>query len=93
MSLLQVPSVNLSHYTHGTETQQQQFVSAIGEAFSTIGFVALSGHYLDKQLSENLYTAVKQFFALPEAVKMKYEIIISQSIKLSSIKCTINIEM
>lgn len=74
MSLLQVPSVNLSHYTHGTETQQQQFVFAIGEAFSTIGFVALSGHYLEKQISENLYTAVKQFFALPEAVKMKYEI-------------------
>jgi isopenicillin N synthase-like dioxygenase len=73
MTLSQVPSVNLSHYTHGTEAQQQQFVSAIGEAFSTIGFVALSGHYLEQQLSENLYAAVKQFFALPEEVKMKYQ--------------------
>lgn len=74
MSLSQVPSVNLTHYTNGSQSQQQQFVADLGNAFSTIGFVALSGHYLEQQLSENLYAAVKQFFALPEPVKLKYEI-------------------
>jgi len=74
MSLSQVPSVNLSHYTNGSQAQQQQFVADLGNAFSTIGFVALSGHYLEQQLSENLYAAVKQFFALPEPVKLRYEI-------------------
>jgi isopenicillin N synthase-like dioxygenase len=74
MSLSQVPSVNLSHYTNGSQAQQQQFVADLGNAFSTIGFVALSGHYLEQQLSENLYAAVKEFFALPEPVKLKYEI-------------------
>lgn len=74
MSLSQVPSVNLTHYTRGSRAQQQQFVADLGNAFSTIGFVALSGHYLEKQLSENLYAAVKEFFALPESVKLKYEI-------------------
>lgn len=74
MSLSQIPSVNLTHYTHGSQAQQQQFVADLGNAFSTIGFVALSGHYLEKQLSENLYAAVKEFFALPESVKLKYEI-------------------
>ena len=74
MSLSQVPSVNLTHYTHGSQAQQQQFVADLGNAFSTIGFVALSGHYLKEQLSENLYAAVKEFFALPEPVKLKYEI-------------------
>lgn len=74
MSLTQVPSVNLTHYTHGSQAQQQQFVADLGNAFSTIGFVALSGHYLKEQLSENLYAAVKQFFAQPEPVKLNYEI-------------------
>ena len=74
MSLSQVPSVNLTHYTNGSQAQQQQFVADLGNAFSTIGFVALSGHYLEEQLSENLYAAVKEFFALPEPVKLKYEI-------------------
>ena len=74
MSVSQVPSVNLTHYTHGSQSQQQQFVADLGNAFSTIGFVALSGHYLEQQLSENLYATVKQFFALPEPVKLKYEI-------------------
>ena len=74
MSLSQVPSVNLTHYTHGSQAQQQQFVADLGNAFSTIGFVALSGHYLKEQLSENLYAVVKEFFALPEPVKLKYEI-------------------
>ena len=74
MSLSQVPSVNLTHYTNGSQAQQQQFVADLGNAFSTIGFVALSGHYLEQQLSENLYAAVKEFFALPEPVKLKYEI-------------------
>ena len=74
MSLSQVPSVNLTHYTNGSQAQQQQFVADLGNAFSTIGFVALSGHYLEQKLSENLYAAVKEFFALPEPVKLKYEI-------------------
>jgi isopenicillin N synthase-like dioxygenase len=74
MSLSQVPSVNLTHYTNGSQAQQQQFVADLGNAFSTIGFVALSGHYLEQQLSKNLYAAVKQFFALPEPIKLRYEI-------------------
>jgi isopenicillin N synthase-like dioxygenase len=74
MSLSQVPSVDLTHYTHGSRAQQQQFVADLGNAFSTIGFVALSGHYLEQQLSKNLYAAVKQFFALPEPIKLRYEI-------------------
>ena len=74
MSLSQVPSVNLTNYTNGSQAQQQQFVADLGNAFSTIGFVALSGHYLEQQLSKNLYAAVKQFFALPEPIKLRYEI-------------------
>ncbi|RYE14349.1 MAG: isopenicillin N synthase family oxygenase, partial [Sphingobacteriales bacterium] len=41
---------------------------------STIGFVAIKNHGLSDELTENLYTAVKKFFSLPDADKQKYEV-------------------
>ena len=74
MSISQVPSVNLTHYVSGDRNDQLRFIEETGNAFSTIGFVALSGHYLDQELTDNLYRVVKEFFALPEKTKKKYEI-------------------
>ena len=74
MSISQVPSVNLTHYVSGDHNDQLRFIEETGNAFSTIGFVALSGHYLDQELTENLYRVIKQFFALPEEIKKQYEI-------------------
>ena len=74
MSISQVPSVNLTHYVSGDRNDQLRFIEDTGNAFSTIGFVALSGHYLDQELTENLYRVIKQFFALPEEIKKQYEI-------------------
>jgi isopenicillin N synthase-like dioxygenase len=74
MSISQVPSVNLTHYVSGHRNDQLRFIEETGNAFSTIGFVALSGHYLDQELTDNLYRVVKEFFALPEKTKKNYEI-------------------
>jgi len=74
MSISQVPSVNLTHYVSGDRNDQLRFIEETGYAFSTIGFVALSGHYLDQELTDNLYRVVKEFFALPEKTKKNYEI-------------------
>ena len=74
MSISQVPSVNLTHYVSGDRNDQLRFIEETGNAFSTIGFVALSGHYLDQELTDNLYRVIKQFFALPEDIKKQYEI-------------------
>jgi len=74
MSISQVPSVNLTHYVSGDRNDQLRFIEETGNAFSTIGFVALSGHYLDQELTDNLYRVVKEFFALPEKTKKNYEI-------------------
>ena len=74
MSISQVPSVNLTHYVSGDRNDQLRFIEETGNAFSTIGFVALSGHYLDQELTDNLYRVVKEFFALPEETKKNYEI-------------------
>lgn len=68
-----IPKVDLKHFISDDNVLKEQFVSAIGKAYEDIGFVALKGHFLNAELSEALYKQVRNFFALPEGVKMKYE--------------------
>ncbi len=69
-----IPSVNLRDFISEDLNKKQAFVNAIGKAYEDIGFVALSGHFLEDDLVENLYKEVKNFFNLPLNVKQKYEI-------------------
>lgn len=71
--LNQVPSLDLADFTSGEIQKKEQFVADLGEAFTNIGFVAIKNHGLDENLRNQLYDAVKQFFALPEEIKKKYE--------------------
>lgn len=69
-----IPSVDLRDFISGDEKRKKKFVSEIGSAFENIGFVALSGHFLSDELVDDLYEEIKQFFALPQEVKDRYEI-------------------
>ncbi len=69
-----VPSVNLADFLSNDESRKQKFINEIGNAYETIGFVALKGHFLDDELVNNLYKEIKNFFDLPTEVKEKYEI-------------------
>lgn len=69
-----IPSVDLRDFLSDDPQRKQKFVNEIGKAYEDIGFVALSGHFLDDQLVNHLYTEVKSFFDLPLEVKQKYEI-------------------
>ena len=69
-----IPSLNLQDFVSGNSAQQQQFIVDLGRAFEEIGFVAISGHYLNESLIDELYTQIKAFFDLPEDIKKKYEI-------------------
>lgn len=69
-----IPSVDLSDFISGDSKRKEKFVNAIGDAFENIGFVALSGHFLDEELVNKLYSEVKNFFDLPLETKGKYEI-------------------
>lgn len=69
----QIPSLDLSDFTAGDADRKARFVQELGAAFNNIGFVALRGHGLNQDLQEKLYDVVKRFFALPDAVKQKYE--------------------
>ncbi|KAA9331847.1 isopenicillin N synthase family dioxygenase [Adhaeribacter soli] len=68
-----IPSLDLADFLSGDPARKQKFVDEIGEAYNTIGFIALRNHGLSDELSEKLYATVKKFFALPDEIKQKYE--------------------
>ncbi len=69
-----IPSANLEDFLSDDAQRKQSFIQEIGGAFENIGFVALSGHFLDQDLVDKLYAEIKKFFALPQATKDGYEI-------------------
>lgn len=74
MPTVNIPRLDLLHYTQGTGAQRHQFSQDIGKAFHSTGFVTIANHGMDKALIEELYDVVQAFFALPETTKLKYEI-------------------
>lgn len=73
MALKKIPSVHLDDFVSNDEKRKQKFVQEIGKAYEDIGFVALKGHFLSAALVENLYSSVRDFFALPSETKASYE--------------------
>lgn len=66
--------MDLADFTSNDPNRKSNFVKKLGEAYNTIGFVAIRNHYLTNELSDRLYTSIKKFYALPDATKQKYEI-------------------
>ncbi|MGC1310146.1 MAG: 2-oxoglutarate and iron-dependent oxygenase domain-containing protein [Phormidesmis sp.] len=50
------------------------FVEAFGNALSEFGFFALVNHGVEQRIIDAAYGATEAFFALPEEVKVEYEI-------------------
>jgi len=74
MSTVNIPRLDLDTYVNGSAEERKKFSDAIGQAFNETGFVTITNHGLSKELIDNLYAQVKLLFALPDAVKAKYEI-------------------
>jgi isopenicillin N synthase-like dioxygenase len=74
MKNVNIPRLDLGTYINGTADERKQFSDAIGDAFNETGFVTITNHGLSKALIDKLYAEVISLFALPEAVKDKYEI-------------------
>ncbi|HEY9195285.1 MAG TPA: 2-oxoglutarate and iron-dependent oxygenase domain-containing protein [Mucilaginibacter sp.] len=74
MSTVNIPRLDLNDYINGSAVDKKQFSENIGKAFNETGFVTITNHGLSKQLIDKLYEDVKALFALPDAVKQKYEI-------------------
>ena len=74
MSNQGIPSVDLGDFLSSDPERKQAFVDALGEAYQNIGFVAVKGHFLSNDLTDQLYNEVKAFFDLPQETKLQYEI-------------------
>lgn len=74
MALKEIPSIDLAHFTKGDATQREQFIQALGDAFTHVGFVSVKNHGINDDLIAQMYEEVKRFYALPLDTKLKYEI-------------------
>lgn len=68
-----IPSIDLNDFISGDLKLKEKFVQELGYAYEEIGFVAVKGHLLSMETSENLYQQVEAFFNLPLAKKASFE--------------------
>lgn len=71
---LGIPSVDLNEFTKGNSEKRNKFVQELGQAYETVGFVAVKNHGIPDEIVSNLYKLSQSFFALTEAQKRSYEI-------------------
>ena len=68
-----IPQADLNEFLSGDPKRKSDFVQIIGTSFQEIGFLALKGHFLEKNLQADLYREINAFFALPRKNKEAYE--------------------
>ena len=71
---MSIPVVDLSDFISGVPEKKQAFVQALGQAYETVGFVAVKNHGIPDHLIGELYEYVQQFFSLPLNKKIDYEV-------------------
>lgn len=69
-----VPSLDLADFYGKDPDKKAHFVAELGKAYANIGFVAIRNHFLSTPQQDALYRDIKEFFALPDDVKEKYEL-------------------
>lgn len=70
----QVPQLDIRRFDQGSAADRQAFISDLGEALRSFGFVGIREHGLDDALIQRCYGVLKQFFAQPTETKMRYHI-------------------
>ena len=74
MLLDEIPSLDLADFRSTDPARKANFVQHLGNAFNTIGFVAIKGHGLSEPFTNSLYHQVETFFKSADEVKKPYEI-------------------
>ena len=67
-----VPTLDLSKFTNGDKQSMSQFSQELGESFNLTGFAIIKNHGLSNEITDQLYSTIKDFFDLPEEKKIKY---------------------
>ncbi|MBL0741538.1 isopenicillin N synthase family dioxygenase [Chryseolinea lacunae] len=69
----EIPSLDLADFYGDDPAKKKKFVADLGAAYHNIGFAAIKHHFLTAELQDKLYAVIKNYFALPDDVKKKYE--------------------
>ncbi len=63
-----IPTLDIRRF----DTDREAFVAELGAAYREWGFCGIRGHGISDDLIQGAYQSSKDFFALPEAIKMQY---------------------
>lgn len=69
----EIPSLDLADFYGADVSKKKKFVADLGNAYHNIGFVAIKNHFLNADMQDQLYKAIKKYFALQDDIKKKYE--------------------
>ncbi len=69
-----IPTLDLTHWTKGSDDQRKQFAADLGKAYTDIGFVTIQNHGFSDEMQAKLYAEVEAFFSLDTETKRSYEI-------------------
>jgi isopenicillin N synthase-like dioxygenase len=68
-----IPSVDLSKFVNGNESEQKQFIKELTDAWKDIGFVTVYNHGVPQNLIDEFFSQIQKFFAFDVETKLKYE--------------------
>lgn len=71
-TLRKVPTLSLSHYTKGLDSQRANFIEKLFSGIKDYGFIILKDHDVSPDLLKQAYQVLEKFYAQPEAVKKSY---------------------
>jgi isopenicillin N synthase-like dioxygenase len=70
-----IPTLDIRRYNEPTSSSDRDaFVAELGAAYREWGFAGIRGHGIAQPLIDGAYEAFRQFFALPQGVKMQYHV-------------------
>ena len=67
-----VPTLDLSKFTDGDTQSMNQFAQELGDSFNQTGFAIIKNHSLSNEITDQLYSTIKDFFDLSDEQKIKY---------------------
>ena len=70
-----IPTLDIRRFSEPASAgDRDAFVAELGAAYREWGFAGIRGHGIPPALIDASYDVFQRFFALPEAVKMKYHV-------------------
>lgn len=69
-----IPNLDPMDYLSSDPAVKSKFIKDLGDTFSNIGFACVKNHFTPEEEIKKFYSSVEDFFKLPVATKVKYEI-------------------